>query len=128
MTQIFFFRSLLEGLKDPVLKEWKDVIKLQQHWIGECNGTNFDFKIMSDISGYPSSLTLYTDHPEFIEDAKFVAVSEKNLLGQLEKHKLQNTFRKLSVSALNPFTNQLLPIYVVNKGSILIIVNLFFNL
>ena len=29
-----FSQSLLEGLEDPSLEDWRDVIKLQQHWIG----------------------------------------------------------------------------------------------
>lgn len=40
-----FAKELYDGLNDSVLHDWKDIIKLQKHWIGECNGVNFYFKI-----------------------------------------------------------------------------------
>lgn len=36
-----FAKNLLDGLDDPTLEEWRDIIKLQKHWIGECDGYNF---------------------------------------------------------------------------------------
>ncbi|KAJ4448566.1 hypothetical protein ANN_10584 [Periplaneta americana] len=30
-----FSKSLWDGLSDPLLKNWKDIINLQKHWIGE---------------------------------------------------------------------------------------------
>lgn len=42
-----FAKELYEGLNDSVLQDWRDIIKLQKHWIGECNGVSFDFKVKS---------------------------------------------------------------------------------
>ena len=114
-----FFRSLLDGLKDPTLKEWKDIIKLQENWIGKCTGTNLDFKVISDIAGYPKSVTLWTDKPEFIENARFLAVSSNNILAKVEETGSQNSIRKLNATVVNPFTNEMLPIYVTDKGKVM---------
>ena len=42
-----FAKSLLEGLEDPSLKNWRAVIKAQQNWIGDCSGTNVVYKVRS---------------------------------------------------------------------------------
>lgn len=110
-------RSLLDGLKDPILKEWRDVIKIQQHWIGECTGINIDFLLDTDNGKYPRVLTLWTDKPEFIEHAKFLAISRNNLFAQIEEVKNETSIRKLNVRAINPFTNELLPVYITEKGT-----------
>ncbi|KAL7306946.1 hypothetical protein TKK_0000704 [Trichogramma kaykai] len=110
-----FAQSLLEGLKDKTLKEWKDIIKMQEHWIGDCSGTNIEFPIISDEPGYPSSLTLWTDHPEFIEEAKFVAISNNNILSKVERSDSWDPNRKLKATVINPFTNEKLPIFVTEK-------------
>lgn len=109
-----FSKQLLDGLNDPMLKEWRDVTKIQQHWIGECNGTNINFKLISDIKGYPKTLSLWTDKPEHIEDAKFLAISNKNVLCKKTGLGRVDGFQKLDAKVLNPFTNEELPIFVTN--------------
>lgn len=39
-------KDLYEGLSDPLLQDWKDIINLQQHWIGEPNGVTFEFQVL----------------------------------------------------------------------------------
>ncbi|XP_058807597.1 probable leucine--tRNA ligase, mitochondrial isoform X2 [Phymastichus coffea] len=113
-----YAESLLEGLRDRMLKDWKDIIKIQEHWIGECTGTNIDFQLISDISGYPSLLTLWTDKPEFIENAKFLALSKNNILANIEKSDSNSVIRKLKAKIVNPFTNEKLPIFVTDTESL----------
>lgn len=106
----------MEGLKDSSLKEWKDVIKLQRHWIGECNGVNFDFKLISDIPDFPKTINLWTDTPEFIEYAKFVAISPKNILYREDyTHDIDVNIKCLNAKILNPFSGEELPIFVTDK-------------
>ncbi|XP_014217387.1 probable leucine--tRNA ligase, mitochondrial [Copidosoma floridanum] len=113
-----FAQSLLDGLKDKTLKEWRDIIKLQEHWIGECTGTNFDFKVVSKIPGYPKSITLWTDRPAFIEYASFFAVSSNNLFSKIEKSESRSPVRLLNAKVINPFTNKELPVFVTEKESL----------
>lgn len=35
----------MDGLNDPSLIHWKDITRLQQHWIGDCTGYRFYFPI-----------------------------------------------------------------------------------
>ncbi|KAL3275445.1 hypothetical protein HHI36_020206 [Cryptolaemus montrouzieri] len=63
---------------DSILHDWRDIIKLQQHWIGECNGVNFDFK----ISGRDDFITLWTPYPEYIDHVKFVTVSDTHYIAK----------------------------------------------
>ncbi|XP_012267572.2 leucine--tRNA ligase, mitochondrial isoform X1 [Athalia rosae] len=108
-----FAKSLYDGLSDPMLKGWRDVIKLQEHWIGECNGLAIDFQLISEDSRYPRTLPLWTDKPELIESAEFVAVAPCSFLGNIEESAdTTETLRRLNVCVLNPFTNKHLPVFV----------------
>lgn len=113
---LFTGRSLKEGLKDSTLKEWGDIIKLQEHWIGECSGTNIDFQLIADEPGYPSIMTLWTDKPEYVKNIKFVALSLNNILSKIEKSRGWGNPRKLKAHLINPFTNEKVPIFVTDKG------------
>uniref|UniRef100_T1GTD4 leucine--tRNA ligase n=1 Tax=Megaselia scalaris TaxID=36166 RepID=T1GTD4_MEGSC len=59
-----FAEKLLEGLSDPSLRDWKDIINLQRHWIGECNGYSFQLH----FQGKPLSLRVWTESPEKLLD------------------------------------------------------------
>ncbi|XP_043279045.1 probable leucine--tRNA ligase, mitochondrial isoform X2 [Venturia canescens] len=110
-----FAESLLEGLGDPSLKEWRDIIKMQRHWIGECTGTSIEFELITEIPDTPKTLNLWTDKPESIEHAKFVAISKDNFLAKSQwewtKH---SPSRLIDAKVRNPFTGENLPIYLTN--------------
>ena len=101
-----FAKALLEGLNDPLLLDWRDVTKLQKHWIGECDGVNFDFKIL----GGDDFLTLWTPYPEFIDSVKFVAINSDHILGR----GVEGT-KKLPVELLHPLTGEKIPVFVTNE-------------
>jgi leucyl-tRNA synthetase len=75
-----FSKDLYDGLDDPSLQNWRDIIKIQKNWIGEPNGTNVDFK-MADQNDV---LTAWTDMPEFINEVAFIGVSSGHLLDRKE--------------------------------------------
>ena len=75
-----FSKDLYDGLDDPTLQNWRDIIKIQKNWIGEPNGTNVDFK-MADQNDV---LTAWTDMPEFINEVAFIGVSSGHLLDRKE--------------------------------------------
>ena len=76
-----FSKDLYDGLDDPTLQNWRDIIKIQKNWIGEPNGTNIDFKMAEDQNDV---LTAWTDMPEFINEVAFIGVSSGHLLDRKE--------------------------------------------
>ncbi|XP_053592881.1 leucine--tRNA ligase, mitochondrial isoform X1 [Microplitis demolitor] len=108
-------KSLFDGLDDPMLKEWRDIIKIQKHWIGDCNGTSMDFKLVFDSpddADKPDTFNIWTDKPEFIEHAKFVSVSRDNFLAKSQIDNFTDiTTKYLNAKVINPFNNEELPIY-----------------
>jgi len=40
------FQSLMDGLKEVDSDLWRDVVDLQAHWIGNCDGVRFEFQIL----------------------------------------------------------------------------------
>jgi leucyl-tRNA synthetase len=117
----FCFRSLLDGLNDPMLKNWRDIINLQRHWIGECNGAKFAFELEDSSSHVMKhTLTVFTCNPEHIYDASFIAVAPGSILDRIEfdcdsTTESNNMFKRLSLQAKNPFTGECLPIYVTDQ-------------
>lgn len=107
-----FAKSLLNGLNDPLLQDWRDIKKIQRHWIGECNGVNFDFKIKDSDSEF---LTFWTNAPEFIEHVKFVAVSSDNILAKKENQGDTQETVKLRTCVVNPFNLDVIPVFMTNE-------------
>jgi len=42
-------QALLEGLEEVDTSLWKDIVAIQKHWIGDCTGCRFEFKIKVNI-------------------------------------------------------------------------------
>lgn len=106
-----FAKDLLEGLDDSVLQDWKDVIKLQRHWIGDCNGVNFDFKLINTND----FVTLWTSQPEYIKHAKFIAITPSHILSRYNSTNVDNSTKKLDVKAIHPLTQQEIPIFITDQ-------------
>ncbi|KAF5300682.1 hypothetical protein FQA39_LY11044, partial [Lamprigera yunnana] len=104
-----FAKDLYEGLDDPLLKDWRDIVKIQKNWIGECNGVVFDFRLTS--GGF---VKLWTPHPEYVECAKFVVVNSNNLLATLEGEIVKGV-KLLNTKAENCLTGELLPVFVKDE-------------
>ena len=75
-----YSKSLYDGLEDESLENWKDIIKLQQNWIGKCNGTNITFEV-EDSTSY---VIAWTDKPEMIHGTAFIGLSPGHILDQQE--------------------------------------------
>ena len=76
-----FSKDLYDGLDDSSLLNWRDIIKIQKNWIGECNGTNIDFKLGENKN---SVLSTWTDMPEFLNQTAFIGISSGHLLDRPE--------------------------------------------
>lgn len=93
-----YAKQLLDGLDDPTLRDWRDIINLQRHWIGECNG--YAFNLLTSASNL---LRVWTPNPEHLKDpSAFLVLRSKHFLSQLPDAK------QLSVE--NPFARTILPV------------------
>jgi leucyl-tRNA synthetase len=72
-----FAEQLYKGLEDPILEDWKDIINLQKHWIGECDGWNFSLKLNND-----RNIDVWSKSPEDFKEAAFIAVRKSHLINQ----------------------------------------------
>ena len=113
-----FSKDLYEGLDDPSLQNWQEVIKLQKHWIGECNGIRVDFKLTNG----EDFVTAWTDKPELLEQATFVGLSPGHILDrkdlQLKRVRSENhDVTTLNVCAVNPLNGLPIPILVLNNSN-----------
>lgn len=98
-----FSEQLLAGLEDPFLQDWRSIVKVQQHWIGECDGWNFDLKVGKRI------LTVWSQTPQDLIYAGFIAVKKDHWLNE---NKIEDGLLNLMVK--NPFGSDL-PIIVTDE-------------
>lgn len=60
-------------------------------------------------------MTVWTDHPECIEQAKFYLVTSNHFLAKKEGVVVQDGTKKLQSELINPLTNESIPIYVTDE-------------
>ncbi|XP_058451079.1 leucine--tRNA ligase, mitochondrial isoform X2 [Malaya genurostris] len=101
-----FAKSLYDGLSDSILKDWKDIIKLQKHWIGECDGYVFDLKIIGENGVIP----LWVSNPQLLREALFVAVNPTNLLNRSNAKE-----QKMNIKLEHPVTGKPIPVIVTEQ-------------
>ena len=106
-----FAKPLLDGLNDPTLVDWKDIIKLQKHWLGDCSGYSFDLSLNTSDFGI-KQITVWTENPEELITASFIAISKDHILNK--RNSIESGL--LPITVCNPFNNgQALPILVTNE-------------
>ena len=109
-----FSKDLYEGLDDPSLQNWQDIIQIQKHWIGQCNGTNVNFEL-----GNADSLTVWTDQPQYLNNVAFIGLPMDHMLNRPELVlKQTDRFNQLKIEAVNPFSDKKIPILVHTDSSI----------
>lgn len=78
-----YAQSLLDGLDKSELTDWRDVLAMQRSWIGPCNGTKLKFGLTgSNCESTSSNLWVWTDRPELIWGAAFVAITPEHILAK----------------------------------------------
>lgn len=97
-----FAKQLYDGLSSSDLENWKDIINLQKHWIGECNGVVVKFTLKNN-----DSLDVWTDQPYKFIYGDFLLMNRQNALF----HKTSDVNNK-NLLVLNPITNTEIPVYV----------------
>ncbi|KAH8323945.1 hypothetical protein KR074_000626 [Drosophila pseudoananassae] len=93
-----YAKQLLDGLEDPTLRDWRDIINLQRHWIGECDG--HAFTLLTSASGL---LRVWTAHPEHLKDPHAFLVLRSN-------HHLSKIEDASILSVENPFAGTTMPV------------------
>lgn len=124
-----FAQRLLDGLNDEGLQDWRDIIKLQRHWIGECDGYRFEMPLEyddgtnnDDATLRLRSISLWTRRPEELLHATFVAISPDHLLSKLDGNdasSVGNGRILRNICVRNPFDDRQrsLPVVVVADSS-----------
>lgn len=97
-----FAEYLYEGLNDPILQDWRDIVKLQRHWIGKCDGWNFELRAGKQ------PMTVWTSSPQDLIYAGFIAIKKDHWLNF---NKIESGV--LDVMLKNPFGTDL-PIIVTD--------------
>lgn len=107
---------MYEGLDDPSLVEWRDAKKIQQNWIGEPDGFVIHFNISENNKLLDSTLTVWTDAPEFIYGASFIGISPNNNFNDVQYRSRDGVKNnKLNITAIHPLTGEHLPIFVTEN-------------
>ncbi|XP_050440263.1 leucine--tRNA ligase, mitochondrial [Adelges cooleyi] len=102
-----FSNDMYKGLNDPSLKGWRDIINLQKHWIGECNGYAFDFDLYTD-NEYRTVLNIWTPYPEHIPLSTFICIKPNSFVHKHYVMKSNNVLIK------NVITGKKLPILITD--------------
>lgn len=106
--KIIIYRALFDGLNDSSLIDWRDIINLQKHWIGECDGYKFDFQLYTD-GVYRTILNVWTQCPEHLPFAAFICVKPDSFVHKYYILNHKNVYIK------NPITNNMLPCIVTDR-------------
>ncbi|XP_049881347.1 probable leucine--tRNA ligase, mitochondrial isoform X2 [Pectinophora gossypiella] len=100
-----YAKKLYDGLNNKALENWKDIINLQKHWIGECNGVVVTFQIV--LGDKASSLEVWTSEPYKFIHGTFLTISTNSIITQ----DITDTHFKV----INPLTNKEMPVYITDN-------------
>ncbi|XP_046549523.1 probable leucine--tRNA ligase, mitochondrial [Haliotis rubra] len=113
-----YAQSLWDGLEEVNKVLWKDVVQLQRHWIGECNGCRFDFKLKLEGEELPEPLSVFTDSPELVYGASHICLSPEHRFNSPQYCQEHGNPKDESVTivtrlrAVHPLTGEELPVVV----------------
>lgn len=102
-------QSLAEGLQEMTEENWGDIIKLQRHWIGECEGYNFDLPLKEVDQ---TNVTIWTRNPESLKSTLFIALKSSHILVKSDYRNPSSTI--LKINAVNPLNGHLLPVVIAD--------------
>ncbi|KAG7310709.1 hypothetical protein JYU34_003514 [Plutella xylostella] len=105
-----FAQKLYDGLNNQNLENWKDIINLQKHWIGECSGVVVNFKLKTNTGD--KLLDVWTSEPHKFIHGSFLTISSTNVAAQELASESVNT-----LTAYNPVTGAEIPVYVSDDAS-----------
>ncbi|CAH1258417.1 LARS2 [Branchiostoma lanceolatum] len=117
-----FSNSLLKGLEE--LTQWGNYVKgMQSWWLGECNGCYYDFKLEGEDISSDSLLPVFTTSPEAVYGVSHILLSPDHHLlkgtqafSQWNEEITKHRVVRLPLSAVHPFTNKPVPVYVSSEA------------
>lgn len=95
-----------------ILEDWCDIIKLQKHWIGECNGASFEFLLIDKENGQTDVLNVWTTKAEHLSKIKCICVAHGSVIDR--EYEGEGSRKLQHVEAVNPLTNEKIPIFVTD--------------
>ncbi|CAH4031105.1 probable leucine--tRNA ligase, mitochondrial [Pieris brassicae] len=100
-----YAQDLYNGLDKKYLENWNDIINLQKHWIGECNGAVVTFHV--EVNGEKRPLDIWSSDPYKYLHAQYITLKKNHVI-------LQDLtlVEKENLACYNPITNKEMKIYV----------------
>ena len=116
----------MDGLKDKALENWRDIIKIQRHWIGECEGYRVEVEVDVGVAGKgnsnvvekqgvtpPATLNLWMAHPELIYGITFIGIRPGHALNkEAQRGDCYGDYQMLNIHAKCPLSQRDIPILV----------------
>lgn len=101
-----FAKQLYHGLQSEKLENWGDIINLQQHWIGECNGivATFSIKINDTVKYFD----VWTSEPYKFIYGKFITMRKGNVIIE------DLLVTQSNLVCYNPISDITIPIYITD--------------
>lgn len=123
-----FSSDLLKELPNFQKEDWADIVNLQKSWIGDVNGVCFDWNVEGKVT-FKVTLPVWTEKPENVYDVSFIAVQPGSMLDVMQDTKSFQEYQyttldgnkeafkaaRLDFVACNPFSQEKVPIYVVDN-------------
>lgn len=101
-----FAKKLFDGLNSENLENWGDIINLQKHWIGECNGIVVTFPIK--INDTVKHFDVWTSEPYKLIHGDVLTMRKGNLVIE----DIIGTANTLE--CYNPISDRIIPIYITD--------------
>ncbi|XP_064466582.1 leucine--tRNA ligase, mitochondrial-like isoform X2 [Ornithodoros turicata] len=110
----YFSKALYDGLNDPLLQGWDDVVNMQRGWIGECTGYAFSWTLFVDGQQLEDPLAVWTEHPELLYGVSFVAVSKDHILAHPALSHCGDS-ELTNIVAENPISGKRVPVFITDS-------------
>lgn len=110
----YFSKALYDGLSDPLLQDWDDVVGMQRGWIGDCTGYAFSWPLFVGDKQLEDPIAVWTEHPELLYAVSFVAVPKDHILADAALG-LCGKSELTSVVAEDPLSGRRVPVFVTDR-------------
>lgn len=108
--------ALRDGLKD--VPHWRDIVDLQQFWIGETNGNWVTFDLLEEKSdNVVDTVKIFTKNPIEMMAVAFVSILPTHELC-MKYHPTSDGDQKLNIRSRNPFNGDIVPVYRAADSSV----------